>query len=155
MLTALFVLWIAFNGRITLEIAGIGIVITAGLYVFCAKFLSYRLKNELRILKTLPAAAAYAALLMVEIVKSSLQLIRIELNPHYQVKPQLVTFYSPLKTTLAQNLLANSITLTPGTLSVFCEGNKLTVHCLDRSFAGGIENLIFQQKLLRMERLEG
>lgn len=155
MLTALFLLWIAFNGRITLEIVLIGAVLAAALYLFCVKFLGYRLKTEWRILRMLPAALAYAAVLLYEIVKSSLLLMKIEFNRHYIVKPQLITFRTPLRTTLAQSLLANSITLTPGTLSVFCEGDKLTVHCLDKQFARGIENLAFQQRLLKLEHKEG
>jgi multicomponent Na+:H+ antiporter subunit E len=153
MLTALFLLWIAFNGRVTLEILGIGAVITAALYWFCVKFLDYGLRRELRILKMVPAAAAYIALLLYEIVKCSFHLMRIVGNRCYRIRPQLITFHTPLKTTLAQNVLANSITLTPGTLSVFCEGDKLTVHCLDQSFAEGIEDLAFQKRLLRLETL--
>jgi multicomponent Na+:H+ antiporter subunit E len=153
MLTALFILWIAFNGRVTLEVVWIGAVIVAALYFFCAKFLDYRLRRELHILRMVPAALFYIAVLLYEIVKASFQLMRIMLNVKYKIKPQLVTFHTPLQTTLAQSLLANSITLTPGTLSVFCEGDKLTVHCLDKSFAGGIENLSFQRRLLRLETL--
>ncbi len=153
MLTALFLLWIAFNGRVTWEVLGIGAVITAALYLFCVKFLDYGLRRELRILKMIPAALAYIALLLYEIVKSSFQVMRIVRKKHYVLKPQLVTFRTPLKTTLAQNLLANSITLTPGTLSVFCEGDKLTVHCLDKRFAEDIEALAFQKRLLRLETL--
>jgi len=151
MLTALFLLWIAFNGRVTLEVVAIGAVIVAALYFFCVKFLNYGLRRELRILRMIPAAIAYIAVLLYEIVKASFQLMRIMFRRGYTVKPQLITFHTPLKTTLAQSLLANSITLTPGTLSVFCEGDKLTVHCLDVSFAKGIENLKFQQRLLRLE----
>ncbi|MBN1777049.1 MAG: Na+/H+ antiporter subunit E [Clostridiales bacterium] len=153
MLTALFLLWIAFNGRVTLEIAGIGAVIVAALYFFCVKFLDYGLRRELRILRMIPAALVYVAVLLKEIVQASFQLMRIMLRTKYEVKPQLITFCTPLKTTLAQSLLANSITLTPGTLSVFCEGEKLTVHCLDQSFAEGIENLSFQRRLMRLEKL--
>ena len=155
MLATLFLLWIAFNGRITLEVVGIGIVITAVLYYFCVKFLDYSIAYEIRTLKKIPQVISYAFLLLFEIVKSSIMLARIVLNPKYEVKPQLITFYTPLTTTVGQSILANSITLTPGTISVFCEGNRLTVHCLDSVFAGGIENLVFQQRLLRLERLGG
>ncbi|HPF86738.1 MAG TPA: Na+/H+ antiporter subunit E [Candidatus Limiplasma sp.] len=155
MLTALFLLWIAFNGRITLEIVGIGIVITGVLYLFCAKFLGYRLKDEIRALRKVPQVISYIFLLLFEIVKASLMLTRIVVNPRYEVKPQLITFHTPLNTTFARSVLANSITLTPGTISVFCEGDKLTVHCLDPIFADGIEDLVFQQRLLKLERLEG
>ena len=153
MLTALFLLWIAFNGRVTLEVLGIGAVIVAALYFFCAKFLDYGLRRELRMFRMLPAAIGYIAVLLYEIVKSSFQLMRIMLKKNYEVQPQLISFCTPLKTTLAQSLLANSITLTPGTLSVFCEGDKLTVHCLDKSFAQGIENLSFLRRLMKLESL--
>lgn len=153
MLTALFLLWIAFNGRITLEVVLIGAVITLVLYVFCAKFLGYRLRHELLTFRMLPRAIAYVVILMVEIVKASLLMIRIVLNPNRKVNPQFVTFDTPLETSAAQSVLANSITLTPGTISVYCKGSKLTVHCLDPVFAEGIENLVFQQKLLLLERL--
>ena len=154
MLTALFLLWIAFNGRITLEVVVIGIVITAALYFFCVKFLDYRLRYEWRTLRMIPSALAYGLLLLSEIAKATFAVMRIVLNPKYEIKPQLITFQTPLKTTIAQTLLANSITLTPGTISVFCKGNKLTVHCLDRSFAEGIEDLAFQQRLLKLEQRE-
>lgn len=155
MLTALFLLWIAFNGRITLEVVAIGAAMTAVLYFFCKKFLDYQLRYEVRTLKKVPQAIAYLFLLLKEIVISSIKVARIIVNPHYVVKPQLITFHTPLRTTTGQNLLANSITLTPGTISVFCEGHKLTVHCLDPMFAEGIENLVFQQQLLKLESLEG
>lgn len=155
MLTALFVLWIAFNGRITLEIVLIGVGITAVLYLFCVKFLDYSLKYEVRALKMLPQALSYLGLLLFEIVKASLLLTRIVVRPRCKVKPQLITFQTPLTTNFARCILANSITLTPGTISVFCEGSKLTVHCLDPVFAEGIENLVFQQRLVKLERVEG
>ena len=151
MLTALFLLWIAFNGRVTVEVLLIGLAATLALYFFCVKFLDYRLKNELHILALIPFGLLYTALLLFEIVKSSLALMRIMFNPKYKIRPQLITFHTPLKSTIAQNILANSITLTPGTISVFVEGDKLTVHCLDRSFAEGIEDLAFQRRLLWME----
>jgi len=155
MLTALFLLWIAFNGRVTPEVVGIGIVITATLYFFGTKFLDYHLKDEFRILRMIPQGLAYLVVLLYEIVKSSVMLMRIVINPRRQVKPQLITFQTPLATSFGQSVLANSITLTPGTISVFCEGNKLTAHCLDPVFAKGIEDSLFQQRLLKLERLEG
>jgi multicomponent Na+:H+ antiporter subunit E len=152
MLTALFLLWIAFNGRVTLEIALIGLAVSAALYWFCVKFLGYRLRTELRILGMIPFGISYVALLLFEIGKATFGVMRIVINPKYEIHPQLVTFRTPLQTTVAQTILANSITLTPGTISVFAEGDKLTVHCLDRSFTEGIEDLSFQRKLLTMER---
>lgn len=65
-----------------------------------------------------------------------------------------MTFRTPLKGA-AKAVLADSITLTPGTISVHVEGEELTVHCLDESFMDGVEDTSFQRALLRMERKEG
>ena len=50
-------------------------------------------------------------------------------------------------------MLANSITLTPGTITVSLEGDTYCVHCLDKSMAEGIESSIFVQKLHRIEEV--
>ncbi len=73
------------------------------------------------------------------------------LTPRYQVEPQLVHFTSGLKSEFARVVLANSITLTPGTITVSLEGNEFYVHCLDKEFAEGLENSIFEELLKKME----
>ena len=51
-------------------------------------------------------------------------------------------------------VLANSITLTPGTITVNLEGNEFYVHCLDKEFAEGMEQSIFVELLEKMEAIE-
>ena len=48
-------------------------------------------------------------------------------------------------------LLSNSITLTPGTITLSCRGDELTVHCLRPEMARGLENTVFERKLRRIE----
>lgn len=55
---------------------------------------------------------------------------------------------------MAKVILANSITLTPGTITVSVEGDVFCVHCLDKELAEGIENSVFVQLLERMEALK-
>lgn len=74
---------------------------------------------------------------MTEIVKCNLALTRIVFAPKLEVKPHLVTFRTPLKGGF-KSALADSITLTPGTITVHSEGDRLTVHCLDTQFMEGI-----------------
>ena len=64
----------------------------------------------------------------------------------------LVTFRTGLKTDLARTVLANSITLTPGTITVSISEEELVVHCLDKSLAEGMEQSKFVKMLQRMER---
>ena len=51
-------------------------------------------------------------------------------------------------------ILANSITLTPGTITVSLEDNRFCVHCLDRELAEGMENSVFVELLKKMEAEE-
>ena len=48
-------------------------------------------------------------------------------------------------------LLANSITLTPGTITVSVEGDRFCVHYLDKELADGVEDSVFVELLKEME----
>ncbi|NLO85214.1 MAG: Na+/H+ antiporter subunit E [Clostridiales bacterium] len=146
-----FLLWVIFNSRLTLEIAIFGIVFSGALYAFCCAFLDYSPKKDLAAVKRIPKMFRYVGLLLSEIVKSNVALIQIVLNRKIEVKPQLVKFTTPVTGPVAQNILADSITLTPGTITVLSEGNELTVHCLDERFMDGIDDTPFQQMLLTMQ----
>ena len=153
MFVLLFILWVIFNGKLNLEIAAFGVVFAAVVYAFCCAFLGYSWKAELRAVKRLPQIVRYIGLLMKEIVKSNWALIRVVYGRAGEVKPQLVTFKTPLKGAY-KSVLADCITVTPGTISVHSEGDSLTVHCLDKSFAEGIEDTDFQKQLLAMQQKE-
>ena len=146
-----FALWIVFNGRFTWEIAAFGAVISAAIYAFSVKFLGYAPKKELKAVKMLPDAFRYLALVAKEIAKSNGALIRAVYGAADEIKPQLVTFKTPLKGAY-KSILADSITVTPGTISVISEDDRLVVHALDKSFAEGIEDTEFQQQLLKMQQ---
>ena len=60
-------------------------------------------------------------------------------------------FKTDLHSTFARVLLANSITLTPGTITVALTGNEYTVHCLDKELAEGISSSVFVKLLEKIE----
>lgn len=151
MMVLLFVLWVVFNGRLTWEIAAFGVVLSGVVYAFCCAFLGYDPRREAKALRKLPRVLGYVWLLVKEIVKSNLALIRVVYSRRMDVKPQLITFHTPLCGP-AKSVLADSITLTPGTITVHCEDDRLTVHCLNHSLADGIEDTAFQQKLAAMNQ---
>lgn len=154
MFFAFFLLWVVFNGRLTWEIAAFGVVLSAAVYAFCCAFLEYSPKKDWELFKLLPKLLRYLGLLFCEVVKANMALIRIVFQPHIEVKPKLVTFRTPLKG-MKKSVLADSITLTPGTITVLSEGERLTVHCLDESFMEGITDLEFQKQLLAMTPEKG
>ena len=67
------------------------------------------------------------------------------------VEPVLVKIHTNLKSEVARVMLANSITLTPGTITVSLRGQELLVHCLDKSLAEGMENSEFVKLLEALE----
>ncbi len=154
MYVALLILWIIFNGRLTLEVLLIGMALCGAIYWFCCAFMDFSVRQDLAMLRRLPLAVRYGATLIIEILKANRQVLHFIMTPVYQVEPQIIHFTSPLKTEAAKVILANSITLTPGTITVGLEGEEFYVHCLDKEFAEGIETSVFVELLRRMEEIE-
>ena len=148
-----FLLWVIFNGRITFEIIIAGIIISLLLDLFVQKVIGLNLnvRGLIRFLKIFPDAVFYGIVLLIEIIKANLLISKLVLAPEIKVEPCLVKFNTPLKTDIARVALANSITLTPGTITISLEGNELLVHALDREIARGLQNSIFERLLSRME----
>ena len=73
--------------------------------------------------------------LLWQIVIASLQVAWVVLHPRMPIGPRLVKVRSPLPHTLARLTLANSITLTPGTVTLDVEGDEFLVHALTESSA--------------------
>lgn len=71
--------------------------------------------------------------LFLRIIESSWHLTTIILNPALPIKPKLLTYKSHLKHRGAILMLGNSITLTPGTITVDVNGNHLIVHAIDEA----------------------
>ncbi len=147
-------LWIILNGQFTWEILGFGMVISAALYGFGCRFLDYSPRRDLTLLRKLPLILLYVLILVKEIIKANVDTIRMVLSFRNQIDPVIVKFRTGLKTKTARVVLANSITLTPGTITVALEGDELTVHALDEDFVKGMGENIFLRILLRIEAVD-
>lgn len=144
-----FVLWIILNGRVTLEIVLFGVGVTYVIYTFLVKVLGYPVRTELRIAKNLPIFILYILNLIWEIMKASVTVIGVALRPGVHPDPVLVEFHSGLSGDFRNVLLANSITLTPGTITVFREGDHFVIHALRREYAEGLSESSFVRLLGR------
>lgn len=80
---------------------------------------------------------AYWAWLSKEIVKSAWDVSRIIVNPRLPISPTLVSFKPSQKTTVGLVIHANSITLTPGTITIDAGKDEFLVHALTRAGAEG------------------
>lgn len=145
-----FLLWILFNGRVTWEIVWFGVGISAAVYWFTCRFMGYSFGKDIRLAKKAGKIVKLLAVLWVEIVKANEQVIRF-VYASKKVEPQLVHFTVDLKKPLSQAALADCITLTPGTITGFQEGEHYVVHCLDQSMAEGIDASVFVDILKELE----
>ena len=143
--------WIIFNGNITLEIMIFGVIIAFVMLAFMCKFMDYSLKKEFNVYKKSIWFLAFIALLIREIVKANLAIIPKILTVEEEMEPVIVSFRTSLKSDFTKMLLANAITLTPGTITVSLEDDEYMIHCLDTSLAEGLENSDFEKALMKLD----
>ncbi len=75
-------------------------------------------------------ALGYYAWLFKEIIKANVSVVKAVLNPDMQISPSVFTVDMPHNTDIGKTVFANSITLTPGTISVEMQDGKIYVHAL-------------------------
>ncbi len=147
-----FALWVIFNGAFTLEICVFGIVIAAAIFWFTCRFMDYSVEKEKHLYRKTGKMIRYVFVLVKEIVKANFMVIHMILTGKEEPEPVVVNFKAPVKTTVGRAFLANAITLTPGTITVSLEGNEYLVHCLDESYAEGMDQSVFVELLQELEQ---
>ena len=95
----------------------------------------------------------YWAWLAKEIVKSSLQVTRVVMHPKLPVSPTVVEFDATTTHPVDQAILGNSITLTPGTLTLQIRDGHFVVHALTKAGAQDIVNGDMDRRVAELRRL--
>ena len=80
----------------------------------------------------------YVPWLMKEIVLSNLSVARVILSPSLPIRPRILQVEASQETDIARVIYANSITLTPGTVTLDVRDGKLLVHALTTDSAEGL-----------------
>lgn len=83
----------------------------------------------------------YLGWLFWQIVIANLHILRLSLSPAgpKEVRPRIVTFKTGLQTDFAKFALAQSITLTPGTVTVKIKGDEFLIHAISKFAADGLD----------------
>jgi len=146
----LFAFWLGLSGHYTPLLLTLGVV-SCVLVVY----LSHRmeaideegvpLQVSLRIL-------AYLPWLLKEIFVANIVVAKVILRPQLKISPRIVFFHGTQKTDLGRAIYANSITLTPGTITTGVNGNEFEIHALR---AADLETGEEQAMDLRCSRVEG
>jgi len=147
-----FFMWIVFNGRFTVETVVTGVLLSAGIYWFSCRFLGFRAGSDAVIVRKLHRGVFYALVLVRETVKANWEITKVVFARKIVVEPQILYFKTQLKSEVLRVVLANSITLTPGTLTVALSGNEYCIHCLTKEMAADVEFSEFEKLLMAFEK---
>ena len=145
-------IWLVFNGRVTVEVLLLGCFVAIAVSVLFYKSMGYSATTDVKILRNFPLLILYALNLVLEILKAAVMVTALVWNPSKRPDPVMVEFHSGLEGSLSNVVLANSITLTPGTYTVVQEGDRFVVHCLRPEYAEGLEDSSFVRLLRRIKR---
>ena len=151
MALALFGLWMLLEGRWTVEIVLTGIVLSTLIYLFCWKFLDYSPRREWAVIRRIPRAVGYLFWLIGQIFISGFMTIS-RIWSGREVTPHLVSFRTGLRTDPGKVLLSQSITLTPGTLTVDQRDGRVLVHALDDAYTEGLKDSEMEKRIRKLEK---
>jgi multicomponent Na+:H+ antiporter subunit E len=96
-------------------------------------------------------ALRYSPWLAWEIIKANIDVASRIVRPSLPISPRLIRVRADLRTDVGRAIYANSITLTPGTVSVEFEGDEIVVHALTREAAEGLQTGEMERRVRRLE----
>jgi multicomponent Na+:H+ antiporter subunit E len=146
----LFAFWVALSGHYTpfLLMAGVGSALACVVVALRMRIVD----SEGHPIELFAGAVTYFPWLLREIAKSAWTVSKIILHPRLPISPTMTILRAGQKTRAGVATFANSITLTPGTITVKVSGNDLTVHALVREGAIDLEGGAMNRRVTRFER---
>lgn len=141
----MFLFWLALSGQFTGLLLGSGAA--AALLVAAIGRAGTRLPGP----GFLVRLTAYLPWLFLQIVLSSLDVAYRVLHPSRPIDPGVIRIKNPCRTPLGTALLANSITLTPGTVTLDAGPDELVVHSVSEEAADSLRSGEMQRRVLAVE----
>lgn len=123
----LLVFWVLLNGTLRGDVLIVGVLAALGVAVFFRDSLSFLFEYRIAP-RALSASVQFFVYFLKELVLANVRLAVIVLTPSLPIRPGIVKVRTGLKSRVGRLLLANAITLTPGTLTVALDGEWLFIH---------------------------
>ncbi|MQA89031.1 MAG: cation transporter [Gemmatimonas sp.] len=148
---AIYAMWLVLSGHYTGLLLALGVVSTVGVVLVTIRM--DLLDHEgVPLLHLTARVWTYIPWLIVEVVKSNLAATRVILDPKLPISPTIVRFRGKPHTDLGRFIFANSITLTPGTITVAVTGADFHVHALFWEAIDGIEEGEMNRRVRALEK---
>jgi multicomponent Na+:H+ antiporter subunit E len=132
LLSVLAVAWLLWSGLYKPLLLGLGAFSCLLSAYLAARMGFFRHEALFRVVPKMPG---YWWWLLQEIVSSSIEVARLVLHPAMPISPTLVEIDAETGSEVGQVILGNSITLSPGTVTLDVHKGRLLVHCLTREGA--------------------
>ncbi len=151
--TALLGLWLLFSGHydvftITAGVISVGLIMLLNRELFRVRLFPGDIHSEIKISAVFP----YVFWLMKEIIIAAIGVARIVLSPKMPVDPSLLEFHSELPNAGSQTILANSITLTPGTITIDITHGVFLVHAITDSASANLTRGVMPARVAHLYR---
>ena len=130
--SACLVLWILLSGHV----GALDLLMAVAASALVA-FANRDIDGVSEMLRWTPRLLAYLPWLLKEIWVANIQVVKLVLDPALPIDPVIVRVRTRLASDVARTTLANSITLTPGTVTLDVDGDDLIVHAI--TAAGGAD----------------
>jgi multicomponent Na+:H+ antiporter subunit E len=148
---ALLVFWFLLSGQFNALFVGMGVVCAALVTLMTQDMVGRSFGPATGGLHTLPVRtwrfARFALWLLLQIPPAGLQIAHAVLRRRMPVEPCVLRFRTRLESQVARTLLANSITLIPGTLTIAVDGAEFTVHAFAPRFADDLVSAKLQNRV--------
>ena len=146
-------LWLIFSTRLSVEIIAAGLVLSAAVFWFARVHMDYKLADDYKLVRKCFLVLQYVVILVCETAKAVFAVIKIVFSRKINVEPRIMYFRTGLKNNPALVVLANSITLMPGSVVIALENGHFCLHCLDSSLVDHIESSAPVRQLQKIEEL--
>mgnify|MGYP000722060583 FL=1 len=150
----LFAFWLTLSGFFTPLLLTAGALCAIAVAFFCQRRLRI-IDRDAQPLHLLLRAVTYWPWLVIEIVKSALQVSRCILAPRLSISPRFARVPLQQATEAGRVTYANSITLTPGTIAVQIDNDELLVHALEADSIGDLADGGMAARVIHFEQVAG
>jgi multicomponent Na+:H+ antiporter subunit E len=147
----LFGTWLLWSGHYELLIEGFGVLSCVFVVLLDARLERFAgVKHDAQFgLRWI----SYGPWLVWGIIKANFDVARIILSPDLPINPQLIVVNATQRSELGKVAYANSITLTPGTVTLDVREDTMLVHALTDASAAGVMTGIMDRRVTAMERI--
>lgn len=146
----LVVFWLANSGHFDPLLLGLGVVSVAGVLYMTRRLEKVDNEYEPPILLT-PRLPGYLGWLLLQIIKSNIEVVRCIWQSPPRISPSLIRVTASQKDDVYQVLYANSITMTPGTVTLEMNDNELLVHALTQHAAAELRGGEMDRRVKQVE----